>query len=82
MLREFAPLISATIIAGRSGYGYTAQIVTMVVTEEVDALRTLAIETLEPLVLPKLLALAIALNYSLVGAFVIALGAVPIATVL
>jgi phospholipid/cholesterol/gamma-HCH transport system permease protein len=61
MLREFAPLISAIIIAGRSGSAYSAQIGTMVVTEEVDAMQTLAIDPIELLVLPKLLALAIAL---------------------
>lgn len=61
MLREFAPLISAIIIAGRSGSAYAAQIGTMVVTEEVDAMRTLAIDPIELLVLPKVLALAIAL---------------------
>ena len=61
MLREFAPLMSAIIIAGRSGSAYAAQIGTMVVTEEVDAMRTLAIEPLELLVLPKLAALLIAL---------------------
>ena len=61
MLREFAPLISAIIIAGRSGSAYAAQIGTMVVTEEVDAMRTIAIEPIELLVLPKVLALALAL---------------------
>ncbi|MBO9648779.1 MAG: MlaE family lipid ABC transporter permease subunit [Variovorax sp.] len=61
MLREFAPLISAIIIAGRSGSAYAAQIGTMVVTEEVDAMRTIAIDPIELLVLPKVLALAIAL---------------------
>jgi len=61
MLREFAPLMTAIIIAGRSGSSYAAQIGTMVVTEEVDAMRTLGIEPLEQLVLPRLLALAIAL---------------------
>ena len=61
MLREFAPLISAIIIAGRSGSAYAAQIGTMVVTDEVDALRTLAIDPLELLVLPKVLALMIVL---------------------
>jgi phospholipid/cholesterol/gamma-HCH transport system permease protein len=61
MLREFAPLISAIIIAGRSGSAYAAQIGTMVVTEEVDAMRTLAIDPIELLVLPKILALAVAL---------------------
>ena len=61
MLREFAPLISAIIIAGRSGSAYAAQIGTMVVTEEVDAMRTLGIDPIEMLVLPKIFALALAL---------------------
>ena len=61
MLREFAPLITAIIIAGRSGSAYAAQIGTMAVTEEIDALRTLGIAPLELLVLPKVIALVIAL---------------------
>ncbi|WP_300337463.1 MlaE family lipid ABC transporter permease subunit [Accumulibacter sp.] len=61
MLREFAPLITAIIIAGRSGSAYAAQIGTMSVTEEIDALRTLGIAPLDLLVLPKVLALSIAL---------------------
>jgi phospholipid/cholesterol/gamma-HCH transport system permease protein len=61
MLREFAPLITAIIIAGRSGSAYAAQIGTMAVTEEIDALRTLGIAPLELLVLPKLVALVIVL---------------------
>jgi phospholipid/cholesterol/gamma-HCH transport system permease protein len=61
MLREFAPLITAIIVAGRSGSAYAAQIGTMKVTEEIDAMRTLGIAPLEMLVLPKLIALVIAL---------------------
>jgi phospholipid/cholesterol/gamma-HCH transport system permease protein len=61
MLREFAPLITAIIIAGRSGSAYAAQIGTMSVTEEIDAMRTLGIAPLDLLVLPKVLALLIAL---------------------
>ena len=61
MLREFAPLITAIIMAGRSGSAYAAQIGTMVVSEEIDAMRTLGIAPLELLVLPKLVALAIAM---------------------
>lgn len=61
MLREFAPLITAIIIAGRSGSAYAAQIGTMEVTEEIDAMRTLGIAPLEQLVLPKIIALVIAL---------------------
>lgn len=61
MLREFAPLITAIIIAGRSGSAYAAQIGTMSVTEEIDAMRTLGIAPLDLLVLPKIFALLIAL---------------------
>lgn len=61
MLRELAPLITAIIIAGRTGSAYTAQIGTMQITEEVDALRTIGIRPMDLLVLPKLLALSIAL---------------------
>ena len=61
MLREFAPLIAAIIVAGRSGSAYTAQLGTMQVNEEIDALRTLGLDPLQRLVLPKLLALAVAL---------------------
>jgi phospholipid/cholesterol/gamma-HCH transport system permease protein len=60
MLREFAPLITAIIIAGRSGSAYAAQIGTMAVTEELDAMRTLGISPTEMLVLPKLAALLVA----------------------
>lgn len=61
MLREFAPLITAIIIAGRSGSAYAAQIGTMAVTDEIDAMRTLGLRPLDVLVLPKLIALVIAL---------------------
>ncbi len=61
MLRELAPLITAIIVAGRTGSSYTAQIGTMQITEEVDALRTIGIPPMDLLVLPKLLALVIAL---------------------
>jgi phospholipid/cholesterol/gamma-HCH transport system permease protein len=61
MLREFAPLVTAIIVAGRSGAAFAAQLGTMVVTEEVDALRTLGISPVEQLVLPRLLALLLVL---------------------
>jgi len=61
MLREFAPLITAIIVAGRSGSAYAAQIGTMAVTEEIDALHTLGIEPIDLLVLPKVVALLLAL---------------------
>lgn len=61
MLREFAPLITAIIVAGRSGSAYAAQIGTMAVTDEIDAMRTIGIAPLEMLVLPKIIALLVAL---------------------
>ena len=61
MLREFAPLITAITIAGRSGSAFAAQIGTMAVTEEIDAMRTIGIDPQELLVLPKIIALVIAL---------------------
>ncbi len=61
MLRELSPLLTAIIVAGRSGSAYAAQIGTMKVTEEVDALRTVGVVPIELLVLPKIVALTIAL---------------------
>lgn len=61
MLRELAPLMTAIIVAGRSGSAFAAQIGTMKVTEEIDALRTIGIAPMELLVLPKVLALVVAL---------------------
>jgi len=61
MVRELSPLVTAIIIAGRSGSAYAAQIGTMKVTEEIDALRTIGVSPQELLVLPKILALVIAL---------------------
>ncbi|MFM9843905.1 MAG: MlaE family lipid ABC transporter permease subunit [Dongiaceae bacterium] len=61
VLREMGVLITAIIIAGRSGSAFTAQIGTMQVNEEVDAIRTLGLDPIEVLVLPRVMALLIAL---------------------
>ena len=61
MGRELSPLITAIVVAGRTGSSYTAEIATMKVTEEIDALRTLGISPIEELALPKFFALLIAL---------------------
>ncbi len=61
MVREFSPLIVATIVAGRSGAAFTAQLGTMKLTEEIDALRTLGLSAEQVLVIPRVLALMIAL---------------------
>jgi len=60
-LREMGPLITAIVVAGRTGSSYAAAIGTMKVTQEVDALRSLAISPIEMLVIPRVLALFIAL---------------------
>ena len=61
ILREIGILLTAIIIAGRSGSAFTAQIGSMKVNEEVDAMRTLGLEPIEILVLPRVLALVISL---------------------
>jgi phospholipid/cholesterol/gamma-HCH transport system permease protein len=61
MLRELAPLIAAIIVAGRTGSAYTAEIGTMRVTEEIDAMQTIGIAPFDQLVLPKVVGLVIAL---------------------
>jgi len=59
MVRELGALMTGIILAGRSGAAFAAQIGTMQVNEEVDALRTLGIAPIEYLVLPRLLALIV-----------------------
>ena len=59
--REIAPLMVAVIVAGRSGSAFTAQIGTMRLTEEIDALRTIALSPFQVLVLPRLFAAIVAL---------------------
>jgi phospholipid/cholesterol/gamma-HCH transport system permease protein len=61
ILRELGVLLSAIIIAGRSGSAFTAQIGTMQVNEEIDALRTLGLDPIEVLVLPRLFGLGLTL---------------------
>jgi phospholipid/cholesterol/gamma-HCH transport system permease protein len=61
VLRELGILLTAIIVAGRSGSAFTAQIGAMQVNEEVDALRTIGLDPIEVLVLPRLLALVLAL---------------------
>jgi phospholipid/cholesterol/gamma-HCH transport system permease protein len=60
-LREMGILLTAIVVAGRSGSAFTAEIGTMKVNEEVDALATLGLDPIEVLVLPRVLALVITL---------------------
>lgn len=88
--REFAPIIVAIIVAGRSGAAFTAQLGSMRLTEEIDAIRTLGLSAMQVLVLPRVLALMLTLPLlvfvgdvaSLLGAMLVAgpmLGITPAA---
>jgi phospholipid/cholesterol/gamma-HCH transport system permease protein len=61
MAREMSPMLAAILVAGRSGAAFTAQIGAMKVTEEIDAIATLGLSPFHVLVLPRLLAIVIAL---------------------
>ena len=59
VLREFGVLLTAILIAGRSGSAYTAQIGSMKLREEVDAMEAMGIDPLEALVIPRTIALVV-----------------------
>jgi phospholipid/cholesterol/gamma-HCH transport system permease protein len=61
MSRELGPLITAIVVIGRSGSAFAAEIGTMKVTEEIDALETMAINPIRFLVTPKFLAMLVML---------------------
>jgi len=61
MTRELGPLITAIVVIGRSGSAFAAEIGTMKVTEEIDALETMAINPVSFLVTPKFLAMIVML---------------------
>jgi phospholipid/cholesterol/gamma-HCH transport system permease protein len=61
VLREMGVLLTAILVAGRSGSAFAAQIGTMELSEEVDALRTMGLDPVEILVLPRVLAMLISL---------------------
>ena len=61
VFREIGGLIAAIIVAGRSGSAFTAQIGTMRVNEEIDAMQTLGLNVAELLVVPRVMALVISL---------------------
>ena len=61
MTRELGPLITAIVVIGRSGSAFAAEIGTMKVTEEIDALETMAIDPIHFLVTPKFIAMIVML---------------------
>jgi phospholipid/cholesterol/gamma-HCH transport system permease protein len=82
ILREFSPLMTSVIIAGRTSTAFAALIGTMKVNDELDALTTMGISAVERLVLPRVLGLVIALPllviwsslFSIIGAMIMAKG--------
>jgi phospholipid/cholesterol/gamma-HCH transport system permease protein len=61
VLREIGVLLVAIMVAGRSGSSYTAELGSMKMREEIDALRTMGLDPVGVLILPRILALVIAL---------------------
>ncbi|WP_437282596.1 ABC transporter permease [Sorangium sp. So ce375] len=72
-LREIAPLLTALMINGRVGANNTAELGTMVVTEQIDALRVLAIDPVSFLIAPRFLAMVLTLLLSVIFADALAL---------
>ncbi len=61
VLREIGGLITAIIVAGRSGSAFTAHLGSMRVNQEIDAMQTMGLNTIDTLVLPRIIGLVIAL---------------------
>jgi phospholipid/cholesterol/gamma-HCH transport system permease protein len=74
MVRELGPIMTAVVMAGRSGSAYAAQLGTMKVTQEVDALTTMALPPSDFLVLPRVLALSLMMPLLTVYSDFIAIG--------
>jgi phospholipid/cholesterol/gamma-HCH transport system permease protein len=75
MCSELGPVLTALMVAGRVGAAMTAEIGTMRVTEQIDALRTLATHPVDYLVVPRLVAAVAAMPILMVEAIVLGIGA-------
>ena len=80
VLRELGPLLTALMISGRVGANNTAELGTMVVTEQIDALRILAIDPLGFLIAPRLLAIVLTLVIATIYADALALFGAAVAS--
>jgi len=79
LVRELGPVLTALIVGGRIGAGMTAEIGTMKVTEQIDALRSMAADPVKKLVAPKLLATLVMLpSLTALGIFLGILGGLVI----
>ncbi|MEO6594651.1 MAG: ABC transporter permease [Planctomycetota bacterium] len=80
VVRELGPLMTAILVTGRSGAAYAAELGTMTVNEEIDALRTLGQDPQRFLVFPRVIALAVVLPVlTVLGCVVGSLGGLAIA---
>ncbi|MGZ6235514.1 MAG: MlaE family ABC transporter permease [Vulcanimicrobiaceae bacterium] len=87
-VRELTPIITAIVLAGRTGASFAARIATMQSNEEIDALTTLGVSPVEFLVLPRVLALSLlmpflyvyACAFALLGGLVVAMPTLDIST--
>ena len=75
MCSELGPVLTALMVAGRVGAAIAAEIGTMRVTEQIDALRTLATHPIDYLVVPRLIAAQIALPFLTIEAIIVGIGA-------
>lgn len=75
VVREFAPLIVGILIAGRSGSAHAARLSTMVINQEVDALRAIGVSPVRFLVSPALIAMIVVVPCLTMWAMLVALGA-------
>ena len=73
MTREFAPLITGILVAGRSGSALAARLATMTISQEIDALRVMGINPVRYLVVPSLLAMLLVLPALVVWADLVSL---------
>lgn len=74
LTRELGPLITAIMVAGRSGSAVAAEIGTMVITEEVDALKTMGLNPTRFLIVPKAMAISVTQPLLTMYANIIAMG--------
>jgi len=75
MCSELGPVLTALMVAGRVGAAIAAEIGSMRVTEQIDALRTLATHPVDYLVVPRLIAAQIALPFLTIEAIIVGIGA-------
>ena len=81
LVRELGPVLVALIVGGRIGAGMTAELGTMKVTEQIDALRSMAADPVKKLVVPKLVATLVMLPaLTVLGDFLGILGGLIVAT--